>query len=208
MSTVTYDYVTYFPIIPISIKLVFFLLCSLHFFHHGTCGCWGTNGFGLAVSSKIIFLSFFIKHKDISINYCLILTTFFLFFNGIWPLQGQWTTFNDLYMKQSTEQWAWKIVILTFIIRPVSASINWCLTIYQSAPSDVRSSSSGSAIAQFNFCLLSVNGPAIYCCAPVKCVMVVCRPVSMLELFFFSFDWEAYLEGCRCWQLSTWYWAH
>ena len=142
-------------------------------------------------SSKIIFLSFFTKHKVVSVNYSLILTIFFLFFNGIWPLQGQWTTFNDLYMKQSTEQWAWKIVILTFIIRPVSASINWCLTIYQSAPSDVRSSSSGSAIAQFNFCLLSVNGPTIYCCAPVKCAMVVCRPVSMLALFF-SLNLEAY----------------
>ena len=67
-------------------------------------------------SSKIIFLSFFTKHKVVSVNYSLILTTFFLFFNGITPLQREWTTFNGLYMKQSTEQWAWKIVILTFIM--------------------------------------------------------------------------------------------
>ena len=147
-------------------------------------GVGGTDGFGLTGSSKIIFL-FFPKHKVVSVNYSLILTTFFLFFNGIRPLQREWTTFNGLYMNQSTEQWAWKIVILTFIMRPVSGSIDWYLTIYQSAPSDVRSSSSGSAIAQFNFCLLSVNRPTIYCCAPVKCAMVVCRPVICWSSLFF-----------------------
>ena len=75
MSTVTYDYVMYYPIILISIKLVFLFLCSLHFFHHGTCGCWGHGWVWFGGGQvKLYFFLFFTKHKVVYVNYSLILT--------------------------------------------------------------------------------------------------------------------------------------
>ena len=117
MSTVTYDYLMYFPIILISIKLVFLFLCSLHFFppwNMWVLGLWVWFGGGQV---KLYFFLFFTKHKVVYVNYSLILTIFFV----LQLHQASTTRMNYLQrpvMKQSTVQWAWKITILTFIMSP------------------------------------------------------------------------------------------